>query len=698
KAALMPSPRDHLRKSSRPVPDRFLVAFSFAGQQREFVRAVAESVERELGSGTVFLDEWFEFYIAGADADLKLQKIYGEKCELVVVCVSKHYGGKSWTQAEHEAVRARLMQARNSTDKRDRDRVLPIRVGEGDVQGIPINALVPDVRGNVTKAVDLILGRLQHTHKITPPPNNSTRVGPAVREIIEKRPPEPEYKPLPQPPNILLRQKEIEHVVKNLCLDNPPPTVVLGRAGIGKSVVSLTALHHEDVVQKYRNRRFFVQLGNLQAPRDTIAEEMVAEIAREMILPLRKNPLARVVSKLHESKTALVLDSIEVAWQSDPSGTEEILFNLTEVPGLALIATCRGPHRPGGARWRDRLVLEDLEMEESKKLFDHAANLPSAGYSHRDALLEKIPGVPLLVELIASALQSKESIERLFNAIERMPSESSPDTTPDIPMIEWEPWFSVIISVTRIDDDAARLLSLLGILPDGIALSTALPFLLKDKEIGDRHRALGAVCQRRFAEWQDNRIRIRTPVGPFVRATFEPNSPDLDNISTYFNELALRGNEVGRDQGGEAAKELMPDSANIETVLLKGLQGADPLPALNACIAYGRFQRFAGVGTTYLLNQAILVAKRGEYAVLIGRLYRTLGNIARMRSDHTGALGNYQRALEVYESALMKSQEQSDTVTHIALLLGKAHCFRGFGDSLRVHSDQLNAKVKYTTA
>jgi hypothetical protein len=115
-----------------------------------------------LGSGTVFLDEWFEYYIAGADADLKLQNIYGEKCELVVVCVSKQYGGKSWTQAEHEAVRARLMQARNSTDKRDRDRILPIRVGEGEVEGIPFNAIVPDVRGSVIRAADLILRRLQH--------------------------------------------------------------------------------------------------------------------------------------------------------------------------------------------------------------------------------------------------------------------------------------------------------------------------------------------------------------------------------------------------------------------------------------------------------------------------------------------------------------------------------------------------------
>ena len=74
---------------ARQVPEKFHVAISFAGEQRELVRQIAEAVERCLGRGTVFFDEWFEPYLAGADADLKLQKIYGERCALAVVCVAK---------------------------------------------------------------------------------------------------------------------------------------------------------------------------------------------------------------------------------------------------------------------------------------------------------------------------------------------------------------------------------------------------------------------------------------------------------------------------------------------------------------------------------------------------------------------------------------------------------------------------------
>jgi hypothetical protein len=128
------------------VMPRYMVAFSLAGEQRDLVRAVAEIVKRELGEGRVFLDEWFEYLIAGQDADVKLQQLYSDGCELVVVCVSKNYGEKSWTLAEHEAIRARYMEARVSQDPRDRYRILPIRVGEGDVPGLPFNAIIPDVR------------------------------------------------------------------------------------------------------------------------------------------------------------------------------------------------------------------------------------------------------------------------------------------------------------------------------------------------------------------------------------------------------------------------------------------------------------------------------------------------------------------------------------------------------------------------
>ena len=144
------------------MPEQFAVAFSFAGEQRALVRRIALSVEAVLGFGSVFFDEWFEHYIAGDDGDLILQDIYENRSELVVVCVSARYGGKPWTKAEHRAIRARQMRLESASDDRARYRMLPIRVGEGDILGVPFNTITPDVRTRRAEdTADLIVERFR---------------------------------------------------------------------------------------------------------------------------------------------------------------------------------------------------------------------------------------------------------------------------------------------------------------------------------------------------------------------------------------------------------------------------------------------------------------------------------------------------------------------------------------------------------
>jgi hypothetical protein len=135
-----------------------MVAFSLAGEQRQRVLAVAQEVEAILGRSTVFYDDWYTHWIAGSDADLLLQRVYDEKTELVVVCVSGAYGAKPWTTPEHRAVRARFMRAGTAED---RLRVLPLRVGDGEVEGILFNEIMPDIRTKTPAEVaELIIGRL----------------------------------------------------------------------------------------------------------------------------------------------------------------------------------------------------------------------------------------------------------------------------------------------------------------------------------------------------------------------------------------------------------------------------------------------------------------------------------------------------------------------------------------------------------
>ena len=147
---------------ARSMPEKFLVSFSFAGEQRDLVLSIAEAVERRLGSNTVFYDDWFEYYIAGGDADLRLQEIYDRRSDLVVLCVSESYGGKPWTRAEYETIRAFKMRLFASADKKDAFRIFPLRVGDGDVKGIFENTICPDARAkSVEQTAELIINRLR---------------------------------------------------------------------------------------------------------------------------------------------------------------------------------------------------------------------------------------------------------------------------------------------------------------------------------------------------------------------------------------------------------------------------------------------------------------------------------------------------------------------------------------------------------
>jgi len=144
--------------SVREVPPQFTVAFSLAGEQRQLVLPIAQEVEAILGRSRVFYDDWYEYWIAGADADLLLQRLYGEGTELVVVCVSGAYGDKPWPRTEHRAVRARLMQAASAAD---RHRIFPVRVGDGEMEGALLNEIMPDLRRKTpAEAAEMIVARL----------------------------------------------------------------------------------------------------------------------------------------------------------------------------------------------------------------------------------------------------------------------------------------------------------------------------------------------------------------------------------------------------------------------------------------------------------------------------------------------------------------------------------------------------------
>lgn len=138
-----------LRLSTEATPQpqsAFLydVALSFAGEDRDYVRAVAESLrEREK---RVFFDEFEKASLWGKDLYQHLNEVYESKSQVCVIFASVHYAQKRWTSHELRSAQARAF-AENT------EYLLPVRLDDTPIPGI--NETIGYLDGRETSPTEL---------------------------------------------------------------------------------------------------------------------------------------------------------------------------------------------------------------------------------------------------------------------------------------------------------------------------------------------------------------------------------------------------------------------------------------------------------------------------------------------------------------------------------------------------------------
>jgi hypothetical protein len=103
------------------------VALSFAGEDREYVRAVADSLR--LMEKRVFFDEFEKARLWGKDLYQHLNDVYKTKSQVCVVFASKHYAKKRWTSHELRSAQARAF-------NESAEYLLPVRLDDTPVPGL----------------------------------------------------------------------------------------------------------------------------------------------------------------------------------------------------------------------------------------------------------------------------------------------------------------------------------------------------------------------------------------------------------------------------------------------------------------------------------------------------------------------------------------------------------------------------------
>jgi len=83
---------------------RFRIAFSFAGEKRDFVEQVAAILANRFGEAAILYDKYHEAEFARRDLGIYLPELYHKESDLVVVVVCPDYDEKAWTGLEWAAI------------------------------------------------------------------------------------------------------------------------------------------------------------------------------------------------------------------------------------------------------------------------------------------------------------------------------------------------------------------------------------------------------------------------------------------------------------------------------------------------------------------------------------------------------------------------------------------------------------------
>jgi tetratricopeptide (TPR) repeat protein len=383
---------------------RFRIAFSFAGEKRDYVKEVAAILARRFGETAILYDKYHEAEFSRARLGRYLPKLYHEESELVVVVICRDYPHKEWCGLEWDAIFDLLKQRRE-------DEVLLSRFDHATVEGLYSDAGFIELDDKThEQAAGLILERLALNEG--KPKDHYTKTSPS-----EARPAQtsiPNNLPRLQP--FFGREDELAQIREALDLENRTwGALIDGPGGMGKTSLAVRAAY--DCTPDEFKRIVFVSVKNRELDDDGVRElgvfvlpgflEMLNELSRELDrADITKSPederIHLLLEALRNEQALLILDNLE----SLPKPDRDRLFTFVKrLPqGCKAILTSR--RRIGSGS--EELILQKLSREAALEtladLARHNPLLARTNEAERIALHEQTAGNPLLLRWVAGQL------------------------------------------------------------------------------------------------------------------------------------------------------------------------------------------------------------------------------------------------------------------------------------------------------
>ena len=182
-------------------PKRFRVAFSFAGEKRDFVRQVADILARRFGESAILYDKFHEAEFAQPNLAFDLPDLYRKESDLIVAVFCPDYGRKEWCGLEWRAIFGLIKEGQTKT-------IMLTRFGHVEGKGLHgLAGFIELDRKTPAQAAKLIIERLKlNGVDTTKRPHSRRPAAPAGRAIL---PPNN----LPRLPSFFGRTEELKKIV-----------------------------------------------------------------------------------------------------------------------------------------------------------------------------------------------------------------------------------------------------------------------------------------------------------------------------------------------------------------------------------------------------------------------------------------------------------------------------------------------------
>jgi tetratricopeptide (TPR) repeat protein len=385
-------------------PKRFRIAFSYAGEKRDFVEQVAAILARRFDETAILYDKYHEAEFSRARLGRYLPKLYHEESELVVVVICRDYPHKEWCGLEWDAIFDLLKQRREGEVMLTRFDLASVEGLYSDAGFIELDDKTPE------QAARLILERLalnegKPKDHYTKPSSPDAR--PAHTSISNN---------LPRLQSFFGRESELAQIREALDPENRTwGALIDGPGGMGKTSLAVRAAY--DCTPDEFKRIVFVSVKNRELDDDGVRElgafvlpgflEMLNELSRELDRPdILKAPeddrIRLLLDALRDEQALLILDNLESLPKSDRDRLFTFVKRLPQ--GCKAILTSR--RRIGSGS--EELILEKLSREAAlETLADLARHNPLLAKTDEDeriALYEQTAGNPLLLRWVAGQL------------------------------------------------------------------------------------------------------------------------------------------------------------------------------------------------------------------------------------------------------------------------------------------------------